>query len=46
MRRIVLVGLLVGLFLSGCGAQTSQQDLKPLPGNRIPPNAGKLGTAR
>jgi hypothetical protein len=46
MRRIVCLGLLVGLFLTGCGTPTSQQDLKPLPGNRIPPNAAGRPTGR
>ena len=46
MRRIVWLGLLVGLFLGGCGTPKSQQDLKPLPGNRIPTNAAKQPPAR
>jgi hypothetical protein len=46
MRRILVLGLLAGLLLAGCGTSSSQQDLKPLPGNRIPPNAAGRPTGR
>jgi hypothetical protein len=46
MRRLVWLLILVGLVLGGCGTPTSQQDLKPLPGNRIPTNAGRPATGR
>ena len=40
MRRIMLVGLLMGLFLSGCESKKSEPQLRPLPGKRIPKDAG------
>jgi hypothetical protein len=46
MRFLLAVAAVACLFLSSCSPASSDQETRPLQGNRIPPGAGPNASVR